>query len=100
MGRFSAVGGGQPFTSRGLVERFRKLRTGVGFQASPYTLRHTFATGAILQGVDLITIKELMGHEDLRMLEKSISTLRGGLVEDGCSVRNERGTTTGQRRYA
>lgn len=61
---------GQPFTSRALVERFRKLRTNVDFHASPYTIRHTFATDAILQGVDLITIKELMGHEDLRMLEK------------------------------
>lgn len=61
---------GVPFTSRALVERFRKLRTGLGFHASPYTIRHTFATDAILQGVDLITIKELMGHEDLRMLEK------------------------------
>jgi integrase/recombinase XerD len=61
---------GRPFTKAALVERFRKLRTHVDFHASPYTIRHTFATDAILQGVDLITIKELMGHEDLHMLEK------------------------------
>jgi site-specific recombinase XerD len=60
----------KPYSKAALVERFRKLRAHVDFHASPYTIRHTFATDAILQGVDLITIKELMGHEDLRMLEK------------------------------
>ena len=76
----------KPYSKAALVERFRKLRTKVDFHASPYTIRHTFATDAILQGVDLITIRELMGHEDLRMLEmiyqhvkKRSDHLRAGL---------------------
>ena len=41
-------------------------RTGVKFV--PYSLRHTFATRAILAGVDLETIAVLMGHANLQML--------------------------------
>jgi site-specific recombinase XerD len=35
-----------------------------------YQLRHSFATAAILRGVDLQTIASLMGHSDLKMLNK------------------------------
>ena len=29
--------------------------------------RHTFATNLVLRGVDLVTVKELMGHVDISM---------------------------------
>ena len=32
-----------------------------------HDLRHTFATNLVLAGVDLVTVKELMGHADIAM---------------------------------
>ena len=43
----------------------------LGFTA--YQLRHTWATDAILRGVDLVTIATLMGHSDLKMLSTCYS---------------------------
>ena len=31
-----------------------------------HTLRHTFASHLIMQGVDLATVKKLMGHSDIQ----------------------------------
>jgi len=32
-----------------------------------YDLRHTFASNLVMAGVDIITLKELMGHKDINM---------------------------------
>lgn len=37
---------------------------------SPHTLRHTFATTLLKQGENLLTIKELMSHRNLRTTER------------------------------
>lgn len=52
----------KPWTGRALSDQCGKL----GFAA--YQLRHTFATNAILKGIDLVTIATLMGHSNLKML--------------------------------
>jgi len=32
-----------------------------------YDLRHTFASNLVMAGVDIVTVKELMGHKDISM---------------------------------
>jgi integrase/recombinase XerD len=39
-----------------------------------HTLRHTFATHLLEDGLDIITLKNLLGHEDIETLNKTLVT--------------------------
>ena len=41
------------------------LKAGVDKHASPHMIRHTFATDMLNSGADLMTVKELLGHENI-----------------------------------
>jgi integrase len=59
---------GKPWTRNALHCRAYRLTRKLKFHVCPYAIRHTFATDAIVRGVDLVTIAQLMGHKKLDML--------------------------------
>lgn len=58
---------GGRLTARAVEYMFaeRMRASGVRREASPHTMRHSFATHMLEGGSDLMTIKELLGHENL-----------------------------------
>ena len=67
---------GNPWNSHTLDYRCYRLSKKLGFRVTPYAIRHTFATDAIIRGVDLQTIASLMGHVDLKMLSRIYQHIR------------------------
>lgn len=67
------------WTHNAVICRLRRLRCRAGIVADhrgehvvAYTLRHTGATRAICEGIDLATLAALMGHTDIRMTARYI----------------------------
>jgi len=58
---------GKRLTPRHIWYIFKEIYgvTGLKEKVTPHTLRHSFATHLLENGVDLITIKELLGHESV-----------------------------------
>lgn len=59
--------GGKRLTPKHIWRIFREIYklSGIKQRVSPHTMRHSFATHLLENGVDLETVRELLGHESL-----------------------------------
>ncbi len=85
------------FTRNGVRCRFRNLRQKLPHLAGviSYTMRHSFATQALVNGVGIAQVAELMGHVDTSMVSQHYAHLAGNVQHmreaarkaagDGCS---------------
>jgi len=62
---------GTKITERGIRIILEKIvkKSGVKSHVSPHTMRHTFATHMLNEGANLLTVQELLGHENLKTTE-------------------------------
>jgi site-specific recombinase XerD len=63
--------GGKPYSGTSIENIFRSAlqKSGVKKKASPHTLRHSFATHLLEQGINLRYIQELLGHSSTKTTE-------------------------------
>jgi integrase/recombinase XerD len=57
---------GNPLTYDALYYIFRKYSAIVGFKVTPHMLRHTLATHLLLNGIDVMFVKEQLRHKSLK----------------------------------
>jgi integrase len=85
---------GKSHQQRPLVEACRAAK-GIS-TASFHTLRHTYASLMVMDGVPLIVVARNLGHADTRMVEKHYGHLAGSYIRE--AIRSARAIGTGDER--
>jgi len=67
------------FVSKNFKKISRKLNLNEDYHL--HTIRHTFASNLVQRGVDLYTVKELLGHSDLKTTQIYSHLKRSNLIE-------------------
>lgn len=68
-------------SAKGMQMIFKRLSREIGIRISPHRIRRTFAITMLRNGADLYRLKELMGHEDIRTLERYLDLCEDDLKE-------------------
>ena len=66
---------GDPLTRSGLLQLVERLGTSAGLEAvrcSPHTFRHTAAVWFLRNGGQVFALKEMLGHEDLKVTSRYV----------------------------
>ncbi len=89
---------GKPWTAGAVQQRIvrRRKTAGLPVNVVAYLTRHAFGTNAILKGVDVATVAELLGHSDLTMVSTVYMHLAGQHKHLHDAV--EKATTVGKTR--
>ncbi len=66
---------GRPWTKDAINCRFTRLKKKLGKRVFAYAIRHSYATQGLIDGVDSVTLSQLMGHADVSTLAKNYAHL-------------------------
>lgn len=71
-----------PLSPRGMQQAIRKLGIGAGVAtcSSPHTFRHTFARGYLVNGGDVFSLQQILGHTTLDMVRRYVTLSEADLV--------------------
>jgi integrase/recombinase XerD len=73
---------GEPYTIRSAQQIFTdaKVKAGIIKSVSFHNLRHSFATHMLEKGIDVIFIKEILGHFDIKTTERYLHVRKDFLI--------------------